>query len=164
MLKKITYVIAAMSLFVLPASADEAPENLTEWVTQANQLVDRYMRFPSLPQMVQHRIGANSYQVTINRQGEVLDYTRIAAADIAQFDRATVATINRVDFPELPANYAPDKLSFVLGVFYASTEYELRTLYRKMGRQKEGDVKVTEIALLAPENQVTGRKPDSEDS
>jgi len=164
MLKKITYVIAAMSLFVLPASADEVPENLTEWVSQANQLVDQNMRIPVFSQMVENPTGANSYRVTIDRQGEVLDFTRLAAADLAKFDRATVATIKRVDFPELPADFAPEKLSFVLDMFYATTEYELRTLHRKMGRQNKGDVKVTEIALLVPEDQDSGEKREGNES
>jgi len=129
------------------------PQSMKEWVTQANKLVSAKMRVPVLSTSERNSAGANRYRVTINRRGEVLEYSPVITAGHHKFDRATENTIKYVPLPRLPSNYEQDELSFLLDMYYAADGYELRSLYRKKNLERKGIVTSTEIALLQPQDQ-----------
>ena len=129
------------------------PQNMKEWVTQASKLVASKMRAPVLSTSERNSAGANRYRVTINRRGEVLEYSQVVKAGHYKFDRATESTINYMSLPRLPSNYEQDELSFLLDMYYAADGYKLRSLYRKKNLERKGIVTSTEIALLQPQDQ-----------
>ena len=129
------------------------PQNMKDWVTQANEAVAAKMRGPVLSTSERNSTGMNRYRVTINRRGEVLEYSPVITAGHHKFDRATESTINYVSLPILPSNYKQDELSFLLDMYYAADGYELRSLYRKKTLERTGTVTSTEIALLQPQEQ-----------
>ena len=160
MMKQITYIFVAISTLLSMSLSTEAgetvgghPQNMKEWVTQANEAVAAKMRAPVLSTSERNSTGKNRYRVTINRRGEVLEYALVTTAGHHKFDRATESTINFVSLPGLPSSYKQDELNFLLDLYYAADEYELRSLYRKANRERKGIVTSTEIALLLPQDQ-----------
>ena len=145
MIKASLLTIASVSMFSLSAQAAESPNDLNEWVSQAGVAISAKMHFPS-KEITRRHIGTNSYEVTIDRQGEIVHYITTAQSERQAFDKASDRALKYVHFPELPAGYSPEQLRFSLNMYYYNTEKDIEKL------RQRGSVKGQQIALLPLDN------------
>ena len=141
MKKGFLYSAIIAGLFSVPAQAYEGPQDMEEWIVQAGELISAEMRYPARGKENGH-IGVNSYEVLINRYGDVLRFTNTANAKRYGFNRASKRALEYVDFPALPENYGADQLRFSLNMYYFKTEEDLVEL------RKQGAVTGRQITLL----------------
>lgn len=107
----------ALSLFAVSALAADKPSTLNEWVKQSSSAIEAKMEYPETTSML-GETDTNTYVVTVNRQGDILEVTKGDKAKSQYFSIASNRALRYVDLPDLPASYKKDTLSFVLVLDY----------------------------------------------
>ncbi len=128
MIKSFTITAAVASLAALNAQAGETPQTINDWVSHASSAIEAKMEYPETAAMVGD-IGTNTFAVTVNRQGDILDITKHSKAKRTYFDSASYKALRYVELPDLPTSYKKDKLTFVLVLDYIQNERDLALLH-----------------------------------
>ena len=128
MIKFFTITAAAASMMALNANAGETPSTISGWVKQASSAIEAKMEYPETAAIIGD-IGTNTFAVTVNRQGDVLNVTKQSRAKQSYFDNASYDALQYVDLPDLPASYKKDKLTFVLVLDYIQHEEDIARLH-----------------------------------
>ena len=117
MLKLFTCTAIAVSMFNISAQAGDAPSNLNDWKAQASSAIGDKVKYPETASLIGDN-GSNSFVVTVNRQGDILDVTKSLKAKSDYFDAASYRALNYVDLPNLPSSYKADTYSFKVVLDY----------------------------------------------
>lgn len=137
---------AAVLLVGASASAVSAGQDsikklgLSGWVSGANSAVDDVMTYPRSAERRGFK-GGSIFQVTIDRDGDVLDSEIIATQGRAMLRSAARKVIRRADFPALPAEYKGDELTFTLKLDYKMPSSSIEAYHL----QKESEVSVDRV-------------------
>lgn len=142
-----TCSIVAASILTIPVYSGDPPANTEEWVSQAEEAFDAVMKYPRLA-LRDGSTGGATFVVTINHEGEVVDYYNTSKKRGMIFKSATSRSIKKADFPAIPINYDGEMLSFKLETVYATMGpmEHMRQLTKK--KVPKGAVKGSYIALL----------------
>lgn len=153
--KKITTVAASLavaSLMSFAVQANDTAMNTQEWANEAGKAISSVMRYPAIA-LRQGRDGSASFVVTVNRDGDVVDYYANGGKNAPSFKSSSKRALKMVDFPALPSSLKGDQVSFTLNMEYKSS----RQAYLDAKSKKQGTVSGTRIALLPSASLSTGR-------
>lgn len=131
-LKTAVAAFALLSAFggMHAAGADE-DSGLVSWINGANRAVDQVMVYPSFAEK-RGISGRSVFNVTIDRNGDVIDSKLIASSGQPGLRSAARRVIQRADFPALPSGYNQKQLRFSVQLNYltAGSQMEARALKR----------------------------------
>lgn len=144
MIRRLAYTAALMSIFSITVQAEEAPTTVNEWMDQASSAITKKVEYPDRGAFY-GQIDTNTFEVTVNRQGDILDYKGTVKAKRKYFDKASRRALGKVNLPSLPSSYEADTLSFSIVLDYIDTEKDLARLHG------ENYVQHKQITLLPPE-------------
>lgn len=139
---KLIAVSALMGGLAFGSAAQAGSDDgLYSWSKSAGKSISSEMRYPEIA-VRQGKEGATLFKVTVDRAGNVLDSDLTQRAKSGLINSAAKRALRNVDFPDLPASFEGDKLTFALRMNYALayTPKEFRQL------QREGRVSSTRIA------------------
>lgn len=119
MIKFFTYtaVAAAMSMFSISAQANDNSTQLKQWMKHASHAIEEKVSFPETANLL-NESGSNTFVVTVNKQGDILEVSKRDKAKRNYFDDASYRALRYVDLPNLPASYKADTYSFSLVLDY----------------------------------------------
>lgn len=117
MLKLFTCTAVAMSMFSISAQAGDISPNLNDWKAQASSAIGDKVKYPKTANLVGEN-GSNTFVVTVNKQGDILDVTKRVKAKMNYFDAASYRALKYVDLPALPSSYKADTYSFMVVLDY----------------------------------------------
>ena len=106
-------------LVVTSAATAGQPATMAEWKAEANASINKVMTFPV---SATHRAatGSAQFRVTVGRDGRIIASEQKIRPSSHTLNFASKNAVRRVQFPELPDNYAADKLTFTLNLNYQS--------------------------------------------
>lgn len=148
MIKRFTALaatVAVASLMTVAASAGDTPSNTKEWAQEASTAINAVMSYPRVARN-HGKTGNASFTVTIDRDGEVVNYYTSSSTGVAALDSAAERALKNADFPAIPASFAGNSLTFSLELSYQQKESIARQNYLN---SKGGAVTGTRIALLS---------------
>ena len=157
MLKRYTTITTSLALAGLMSFAVQANDtstNTQEWAKEAGTAISNEMKFPTFA-LRQGRSGSASFVVTVNRDGDVVDYYSTGGKSASSFRSSAKQSLNRVDFPALPASIRGHQVSFTLNMEYQQGGAELNSNH--YSNSNKGTVSGTQIALLPTVSLSTGR-------
>lgn len=157
MTKRFTAVATSLAIAGLMSFAVQANDtslNTQEWAKEAGNAISNEMKFPAFA-LRQGRSGTASFVVTINRDGDVVDYYSTGGKSAASFRTSAKRALKTVDFPALPSSIKGDQLSFTLNMEYQQGGAELNS--NGYSKSNKGTVSGTRIALLPTVSLSTGR-------
>lgn len=118
--------------------ADDTPTTLAEWQSEATNEITQNMRYPSVAAR-SGKEGNSTFHVTIDRYGNVMDVSTEEETGYSALDRASLRTLEKAEFPSIPANFSGDTLTFEVALNYKKTSTELRDDYlARRGAQVTG--------------------------
>ncbi len=123
--------IAASSLFTVSAQAGEDIQSLKGWVKHAGGSVNSIMRFPTVGTQTGSGSGLAVFEVTIDRDGDVLNSVQIHRPTDRAINRAAKKVVKAVDFPDLPSSYNAEEMTFILQLSYATSEEQAKRHMKK---------------------------------
>ncbi len=132
MIKYFLSSAALLGMTALPAQAATAPSTLNEWLNQAVEIVEDKMTYPEAEAFF-GVIDSNRFELTVNRQGDILEFTQRNNANYKSFDIASNKTMSHIDLPDLPESYQGEILSFVLVMNYVMDEDDAEKLTKQSG-------------------------------
>lgn len=142
-----TLMIVAVSSFMgITAYAGDTPLNTKEWVKDAGIAINEVMAYPSVASH-QGVTGTSAFQVTIDRNGDIVNYTAVRLSGKKALDKAAERALNNADFPSIPNTFAGDRLTFTLDLSFRQKESKSRQSYLDAKRSK-GAVTGARVALL----------------
>ncbi len=132
---------AASLLTSVTFAGQDADMSLKGWAHKAGSYISGKMTYPQMA-IQKNEEGAPVFHVTVDREGKVLSAKMTERSWGSTINRAAKRAIKKADFPDLPANFEGDKLTFALTMRYAIADsaYE----YRKL--QNAGSVSTEQIA------------------
>lgn len=155
MTKRFTTVatsLAVAGLMSFAIQADDTTMTTQEWTNAAGKAISDVMSYPAIA-LRQGRAGSASFVVTVNRDGDVVDYYATGGKNAMAFKSPSKSALKRVDFPALPATINGDQVSFTLNLEYKSS----RQAYLDTKSKQQGTVTGTRIALLPSVSLSAGR-------
>ena len=157
MTKRFTAVATSMAiagLMSFTVQADDSSMNAQEWAKEAGNAISNEMKFPAFA--LRHgRSGTASFVVTINRDGDVVDYYSTGGKSAVSFRSSAKRSLKRVDFPALRSSISGDQVSFTLNMDYQQGGPELNS--NGYSASNKGTVSGTRIALLPTVSLSAGR-------
>lgn len=143
MLKKTIKTLFVASLFSTAAvaapetgSSSESdynsgqPTSVNEWIKGASKAVDDVMKYPRLA-LRYGETGSGVYRVTIDKSGTVKGFETLEAAAHYSLQNAAKKVIRKADFPQIPASFGGDEMTFQVVLNYLSPE-QFRRMERKL--------------------------------
>lgn len=158
MIKRFTTIAASMAvagLMGLPANAGDTPSDTQEWAKEAGTAISDVMSFPKIAER-QGITGSATFVVTVNRDGDVVDYYPTGRTGAIHFKSSARRSLKNAHFPDLPESFSADQLSFTLNMSYQYQEDLAHKSYRQ-GKERKGAVTGTRIALLPTVSLSSGR-------
>lgn len=149
MLKFFTYTATAIGMLTMSAQADDVPSNLNDWIDQASKAVEAKMEYPKTATLL-GETDTNTFVVTVNRQGDILEVTKNSKTKRTYFNKASSRALRYVDLPDLPSSYKKDTLSFALVLDYGPDE-NIRPRPEKVVK-----LSANQLIALSPEKPETG--------
>ncbi|UTW57641.1 hypothetical protein KFE96_12420 [Kordiimonas sp. SCSIO 12603] len=116
---------------VAAQAGDSGSNGLKDWAQEAGEAVNTVMNAPTLYSATGSGAGLALYQVTIDRDGDVVDAIRVKKPSDMGIRAAARKVLRKVDFPDLPASYNQDKLTFVLQLSYATSDEQAEKFLRQ---------------------------------
>lgn len=157
MTKRFTAVATSMAIAGLMSFAVQANDtsmNTQEWAKEAGNAISNEMKFPTLA-LRQGTSGSASFVVTVNRDGDVVDYYSTGGKSAGNFKSSAKRSLKRVDFPALPSSIRGHQVSFTLNMEYQQGGAELNS--NGYSKSNKGTVSGTRIALLPTVSLSAGR-------
>ena len=157
MTKRFTAVATSMAiagLMSFTVQANDTSLDTQEWAKEAGNAISNEMKFPAFA-LRQGKSGTASFVVTVNRDGDVVDYYSTGSTSAASFRSSAKQSLNRVDFPALPSSIKGHQASFTLNMEYQQGGAELNS--NGYSTSNKGTVTGTRIALLPTVSLSTGR-------
>lgn len=112
-------VAASLGAMTFGASAQAGEsDGLKAWSKAAGASVDAKMKYPAMA-VRQNAEGFATFNVTIDREGNVVGTDNVVAAKNGLINAAARRVVKNADFPALPADYRGEQLSFALHLNYA---------------------------------------------
>ena len=142
----LTTLFTAVGLMSFSATADDQ-SSLKQWAHEAGSEISSVMRYPMLAERQGHQ-GTTAYIVTINRDGDVLNFSNAGKRNKVIFNSASKRALKRVDFPALPDSYDGEQLRFKLTMEYRENVDPTRQAYLNNKNRRKGKVTGTRIAFL----------------
>jgi TonB family protein len=113
----VAFTIAAAAMAASSASFAGDAKNLKEWAAEAGQSVNDVMRYPAMAFRGSGE-GVSTFRVTVDRNGDVVESKRTNSRGDGILRGAATRVVANADFPDLPAGFDDDTLTFVLRVEY----------------------------------------------
>lgn len=157
MTKRFTAVATSLAIAGLMSFAVQANDtslNTQEWAKEAGTAISNSMTYPAIA-LRQGKSGSASFVVTINRDGDVVDYYANGGKNASSFRASSKRALNTVDFPALPSSIRGHQASFTLNMEYQQGGAELNS--NGYSRSNKGTVSGTRIALLPTVSLSAGR-------
>lgn len=145
MLKFFVYGAVAFSMLSMSAQANDTPSTLNEWMDQARSAVEDKMEYPE-SNVFLGEIDTNTFVVTVNRQGDILEFTSRVKAEKGSFDYASRQALKNADLPDLPLSYKADTLKFNLVLDYIQYADDPSRLHAA------DNIQENQIAKISPES------------
>ena len=124
--------VCTLPFMALGAQAgDSGDYGLKSWAKEAGTAVNDAMGARSLLARTSTGAGLAIYQVTIDRDGEIVDADRIRKPNDMAIRSAANRVLKNVNFPDLPASYNQEKLTFVLQLTYATSEAQAERFHHE---------------------------------
>lgn len=142
----IAATFAAASLMSVAATADDTPSDTQEWAQEAGVAINASMNYPRVARN-HGKSGTASFKVTIDRDGDVVNYYSQKSTGTPALDNAAERALKLADFPAIPESFAGEQLSFSLEMTYRQKESTARQNYLD-AKNRKGAVTGTRIALL----------------
>lgn len=134
-------LVGGLALGVPAQAGADASGDLYSWSTAAGKSVSSEMKYPAMA-ILKGSEGTPAYRVTIDRDGDVLSAELVKSSRSGVLNAAAKRAIKRADFPNLPADYRGDKLTFAVKLNYALA-YSVK---EQKALQRQGRVSSTRIA------------------
>jgi|GEM_PF-3732320 len=141
---KLITATAFAGLLTAGAQAVDTPSTMPEWQSDASKAISETMYYPRVAANL-GKTGNGSYNVTINRDGEVTSIDGNETTGNKSLDAASWRTIEKADFPALPASFAKDELTFQVSLSYKESMNPTREAYLN---RNQGNVVGGRIAIL----------------
>ena len=146
--------LAIAGLMSFAVQANDTPLNTQEWTQEAGTAISNAMTYPAIA-LRQGRSGSTSFVVTVNRDGDVVDYYANGGKNAVSFRASAKRSLEEVDFPALPSSIEGHQVSFTLNMEYQQGGAELNS--NRHSKSNKGTVSGTRIALLPTVSLSTGR-------
>lgn len=134
-MKKLTQTTIGLFSMIAASTVVSAGEDtsLKGWAGEAGTYISSEMRYPKMA-IHKNEEGAPEFKVTVDREGKVLSLDMTQRSWGSTINRAK-RVLKKADFPDLPAHYKGDKLTFAITMQYAIADsaYEYRQLQKNAG-------------------------------